>query len=89
MPITTCEDETAIILLARQAFDILSVLKSPIHCGHAFAIAQAMMMIEAGLTTEDQVTVVMETMKNKVIKHFDEMRQAEALNGPNLALRHS
>jgi hypothetical protein len=47
----------------------------PRPCGHAFAIAQAKMMIRAGLQTEAEVRVAMNTMAEQVLINFHELRR--------------
>jgi hypothetical protein len=71
---TTDEEAAHIHALADQAFVLLSQLNSPIRCGHAFAIAQARMMIESGITTEQQVRTAMQTMTTEVLKNFAQFR---------------
>jgi hypothetical protein len=73
MPLSTEKDVTHIYALAEGVFSLLSQLRSPIHCGHAFAIAQARMVVESGLTTEQEVRTVMQTMTREVLKNFAEI----------------
>src|ERR1700733_8812575 len=79
MPPTKAQDAERINALAERAFGLLSQLGSPVHCGHAFAIAQAKLMIESGLETDKQVRTAMATMTREVLKHFKRMRSEENL----------
>jgi hypothetical protein len=90
MPSTKAQDAERINALAERAFGLLSQLGSPVHCGHAFAIAQAKLMIESGLKTDKQVRTAMATMTREVLKHFKRMRSEENLlvGGLNRSTQH-